>query len=118
MTLFLVRLLPTLPGRTDLGEPAVLALLRTYSSAQALAHVSLDELPTRLEQVSGGRWGHDQAHALHELACRSTASSRAVAARSVLARTLAQPLQELAGPITELEAAIADLRKDDADGQR
>ena len=44
VTLFpeFVRLLPTLPGRTDLGEPAVLALLRTYSSAQALAHVSLD----------------------------------------------------------------------------
>jgi transposase len=30
-----VRFLPTLPGRTDLGEPAVLHLLSTYRSARA-----------------------------------------------------------------------------------
>jgi transposase len=120
VTLFpeFVRFLPTLPGRRDLGEPAVLALLSTYSSAQAVAQVAVDELTTTLQQVSGGRWGHDQAHALHELACRSTASSRAVSARSLVARTLTQHLQELAVHITELEAAIADLLQDDADGQR
>ena len=64
----LVRFLSTLPGRTDLGEPAVLALLSTYSSAQALAQVPLDEVATTLERVSGGRWGREQAQALQELA--------------------------------------------------
>ncbi len=120
VTLFpeFVRFLPTLPGRTDLGEPAVLALLNTSSSAQAVAQVPLDELATTLDRVSSGRWGRDQAHALHELACRSTASARAVAARSLVARTLAHQLQELAVHISELEVAIADLLKDDAEGQR
>jgi len=113
-----VRFLPTLPGRTDLGEPAVLHLLSLYSSAQALVGAPLDVLTSVLERLSGGRWGQDQAHALQELARRSTASSRAVAARSVVARTLAQQLLELAAHITELEAAIADLLKDDAEGQR
>jgi transposase len=120
VTLFpeFVRFLSTLPGRTDLGEPAVLALLSTYSSAQALAQVPLDELTTTLERVSGGRWGRDQAHALRELAGRSTASTRAVSARSLLGRTLAHHLQELAVHISELEAAIAELLKNDADSQR
>jgi hypothetical protein len=52
-----VRFVPTVPGRSDLGEPAVLALLAllsTSSSAQALAPVPLDELTTTLERVSGG----------------------------------------------------------------
>jgi hypothetical protein len=94
VTLFpeFVRFLPTLPGRSDLGEPAVLALLSSYSSAQALAQVPLDELTTTLERVSGGRWGRDQAHAVHDLACRSTASARAVSARRLAARTLAHQL--------------------------
>jgi len=120
VTLFpeFVRFLPTLPGRADLGEPAVLALLSTSSSAHALAQVSLDELTTTLERVSSARWGHEQAQALQALACRSTASTRAVSARSLVARTLAQQLQELAVHVAELEAAIADLLHDDADGQR
>ncbi len=120
VTLFpeFVRFLPTLPGRTDLGEPMVLELLSTYSSAQALAQAPLDELTMTLERVSGGRWGHDQARAVQELACHSTASSQAVTARSLVARLLAQQLRELAAHVTELEAAIADLLKDDAEGQR
>jgi hypothetical protein len=40
------------------------------------------------------------------------------AARSVVARTLAQPLLELAAHITEREAASAELLKDDAEGQQ
>jgi transposase len=113
-----VRFLPTLPGRTDLGEPAVLHLLSAYSSAQAVAQSALDELTSILERVSGGRWGHDQAQALYELARRSTASSRAVTARSLVARLLAQQLLELAAHIAELETAMAALLQDDADGQR
>ena len=113
-----VRFLPSLPGRPDLGEPAVLHLLSTYSSARALAQISLDELSRALGELSAGRWGADQAQALQELARRSTASSRAVAARSVVARTLAQQLLELAVHVTELEAAIAALLHDDAEGQR
>jgi transposase len=113
-----VRFLPSLPGRTDLGTPAVLQLLSTYSSAQALAHATVDDLTTTLERVSGGRWGPDQAVSLQELARRSTASSRAVSARSLVARTLALHVLELDAHIAELEAASADLLKDDADGQR
>jgi transposase len=113
-----VRFLPSLPGCPDLGEPAVLHLLSTHSSARALAQIPLDELSRALGELSGGRWGADQAQALQEVARRSTASSRAVAARSVVARTLAQQLLELAAHIRELEAAIADLLRDDAEGRR
>jgi transposase len=62
----LVRFLPTLPGRTDLGEPAVLHLLGTYSSARALADVPREELGRVLAQVSDGRWGPAR-----RLPCRS-----------------------------------------------
>ena len=113
-----VRFLPTLPGRTDLGESAVLELLSTYSSARTLALVPLDELTSVLERLSGGRWAQEQAHALQELARRSTASSRAVTARSVVARTLAQQLLELAAHIADLEAAIAELLQGDAEGRQ
>jgi len=120
VTLFpeFVRFLPRLPGHTDLGNPAVLDLLSTYSSAQALAQVPLEELTTTLERVSGGRWTREQAQALQDLAHHSTASARAVTARSLVARMLAQQLQELAVHSTAVEAAIAELLKDDADGQR
>jgi transposase len=113
-----VRFLSTLPGRADLGEPTVLGLLNRYSSAQALARAPLEEVVRALDQVSAGRWGREQAQALHNLAQRSTASSRAVAARSLVARTLAQQLQELAVHIAELEAAIAELLNGDLEGQR
>lgn len=120
VTLFpeFVRVLATLPGRADLGEPAVLGLLIRYSSAHALAHASVEEVVSAVEQVSAGRWGREQAQALLDLAHHSTASARAVTARSLVARTLAQQLQEVAAHIAELEAAIADLLHDDADGQR
>ena len=112
--------LPTLPGRTDLGvgAPAVLDLLSTDSSAHALAQVPLEELTTTLERVSGGRWMREQAQALQDLAQHSTASPRAVTARSLVARLLAQQLQELAVHLAEVEAAIAPLLKDDVEGQR
>jgi transposase len=113
-----VRFLPSLPGRVDLGEPAVLELLRTYSSAHALAQAPLDELTATLDQLSSGRWGQDQAQALHQLAEHSTASPRAVAARSLVARMLAQQLLELAAHVAAVEAAMADLLHDDAEGHR
>jgi transposase len=113
-----VRFLPTLPGRTDLGSPAVLQLLSAYSSAQAIAHAPLEAVVATVEQVSAGRWGRGHALALQELAQRSTASSRAVAARSLVARMLALHLLELDAHIAELEAASADLLQDDTDGQR
>jgi transposase len=120
VTLFpeFVGFLSSLPGRPDLGEPMALDLLSSFSSAQALAQALLDELTMTLERVSGGRWGPDQARALQDLAHRSTASSRAVTARSLVARLLAQQLRELAAHLTELEAALADLLQNDAQGQR
>jgi len=128
-----VRFPPTLPGRTDPGEPAVLHLLSTYSSARALAGVPRDVLSSVLGRLSGGRWGADQAPALPGLARRSTARSRAVAAHTLAAHTLAahtlaahtlaahtlaQQLLGLAAHISALEAAIAALLQDDAEGRR
>src|SRR5215467_11120108 len=107
-----VRFLPSLPGRTDLGDPAILQLLNNSSSAHALAQRPLDELTDLLARLSGGRWGLDQAQALQALARGSTASSRAVAARSIVARTLAQQLLELAAHLAELESAIVELLRD------
>jgi transposase len=113
-----VRFLSTLPGRADLGDPAVLELLRAHSSASALAQVPLDELTATLAQVSDGRWGPDQAAALQTRAAQSTASVRAVAARTLVARLLAQQLLELAAHVAEVEAALGHLLEEDADGQR
>jgi transposase len=113
-----VRFLSTLPGRADLGDPAVLQLLHTDSSAQALAQAPREELATVLDRLSRGRWGQEHAQALQELAQRSPASARAVAARSLVARTLAQQLQELAAHLLAVETASADLLKDDVEGQR
>jgi transposase len=123
-----VRFLPSLPGRTDLGDPAILQLLSASSSAHALAQRPLDELTDLLARVSGGRWGPDHAQALQTLALqtlalqtlarRSTASSRAVVARSIVARTLAPQLLELAAHLGEVEAAIAELLHDDVEGQQ
>ncbi len=120
VTLFpeFVGFLSTLPGGADLGAPATLGLLSQYSSAQALALLPLEEVATMLDQLSGGRWGREQAQALQDLARLSTASARAVAARSLVARTLAQQLQELAVHVSELETAIAGLLHDDAEAQR
>jgi transposase len=112
-----VRFLPRLPGRSDLGQPAVLQLLSRYNSAQVVAQVSLDELTGALEQLSAGRWGPSEAQALQALARQSTASSRAVAARSLVARTLALHLLDLQARIAELEAAIAALLRQDVEGQ-
>lgn len=120
VTLFpeLVRFLPALPGRSDLGDPAVLKLLCQYSSAQTLAQATLEDVEQVLAQASAGRWGREQALALQALASESMASSRAVAARSLVARTLAQQLQEVAAHLRDVEDAIADLLSEDLDGQR
>jgi transposase len=113
-----VRVLPTLPGRTDRGDPAILQLLSASRSAHALAQLPRDELTGLLAHVSGGRWGPEHAQALQALARNSTASSRAVAARSIVARTLAQQLRELAAHVAEGEAALAQLLHDAVAGQQ
>lgn len=96
----------------------MLRLLSAYPSARALAQAARDELVARLVEVSAGRWGVHQADAVQALAQRSTASTRVVAARGLVARTLALHLLDLQARIAELEAAIADLLREDADGQR
>jgi transposase len=106
-----------LPERADLGSPAVLRLLSVYSSAQALAHASLEELSRVVEEVSGRRWGRAHAHAVQELAQHSTASTRAVAARALVVRTLALHLLDLQARITALEAALAEVLKADPPSQ-
>jgi hypothetical protein len=102
-----------LPERADLGAPAVLRLLTIYSSAQVLAQVPLDDLGRVLEEASAGRWGHPHAQALQHLAQHSAASTRAVAARAVVVRTLAQHLLDLQARIADLEAALAQVLRTD-----
>ena len=50
---------------------------------------------------------------MRELAQQSAASTRAVAARTVVVRTLAQHLLDLHARIAELEAALADVLRAD-----
>jgi len=54
---------------------------------------------------------------LRELAQQSAASTRAVAARTVVVRTLAQHLLDLHARIAELEAALADVLRADPPSQ-
>lgn len=113
-----VRLVARWPGTTDPGAPAVLGLLSTHPSARAVARAEPDALVDRLGELSAGRWGVVEATALAAAAAHSAAGTRAVAARGLVVRTLALHLVELQQRIVELEAAIADLLRDDADGQR
>lgn len=118
----LVVIFPELPTHTpdqcDLAAPALLRVLRTYGSAQALAAVPTGALTALLAEVSAGRWGATQAAALQALAQHSAASTRAVAARAVVVRTLAQHLLDLHARLDELDAAIAETLTDDTDSQR
>jgi transposase len=107
-----------LPEHAHLGTAAVLRLLTRYGSAQAAALAPLDELTQGLEAVSEGRWGAAQAAALRELAAHSTASTRAVAARSLVVRTLAQHLLDLHARIAELEAALSEVLRTDPPSQQ
>jgi len=107
-----------LPHRCDLAHPAVLHLLATFGTAQALAVAAVADVAALLSQHSGGRWGEAEAVALHRHACGSAASTRAGEARGVVVRTFARHLLDLQHRIAELEAPIAQLLQDDADARR
>jgi transposase len=113
-----VRLLAQLPGDVGLGSPSVLQVLCAYSSAQAFTHAACDALATTLREASDGRWGTVEAEVLRHAAQHSAASTRAVAARSLVVRTFAQQALHLHAQIADLEAAIQALLDDDPDGQR
>jgi transposase len=113
-----VGLLAQLPGKADLGTAAVLQLLERFPAAAVVAQTAEEELRRELERVSTGRWGSAEAALVHHAAQHSTASSRAVSARSLVARTFARQVLQLQEQIAELEAAIQDLLRDDAEGQR
>jgi transposase len=118
----LVVLFPELPEHTpdqcDLFAPALLRLLETYSSAQALAQAPLEEVTATVTRVSEERWTQEQALALQRLAQQSAASSRAVAARSMVVRTMARHLLDLQQRLAELQAAITQALAQDEPGQR
>lgn len=118
----LVVLFPELPDQTpeqcDLMAPAMLPLLATYSSAQAVAQAPLEELTAVMSQVSAGRWTQPQAAALQHLAQHSAASSRAVAARGLVVRTMARHLLDLQQHLADLEQAIAAVLAQDEEGRR
>jgi transposase len=118
LVLVFPELVPHLPERADLGAPAVLRLLAGYSCAQALAQARLDDLSQVLAEASDHRWGRPQAQELQELAQRSAASTRAVAARAVVVRTLALHLLDLQARVAELEAAIGEMLRRDPPGQQ
>jgi len=118
----LVVLFPELPEQTpdgcDLFAPDMLRVLHAYPSATALAQVSIDALAADLETLTGGHWTKTHACALQALARQSSASTRAVVARGMVVRTMAQHLLDLRQRLAELEAAIAAVLAEDADGQR
>jgi transposase len=107
-----------LPDTCELAHAAVLDLLRTYGSAQALAAADLTDMAARLATHSAGRWGEAEAAALQTVARHSAASTRAVAARALVVQTFARHLRELPPHIAELQAAIAALLREDEPGQR
>jgi transposase len=118
----LVVLFPELPDHTpercDLFAPALLQLLETYSSAHALAQAPLAEVTATLRRVSDGDWTAEQAAALQQVAQHSAASHRAVAARSLVVRTMARHLRDLQQHLADLERAIAAVLAVDDDSQR
>ena len=95
-----------LPHRADLADPAILAFLSRYSSAQAMARAALDDVTATLAEASGKRWGEPEAQALQQLAQHSAASTRAVAARSVVVRTLCLHLLDLRARLADLAARL------------
>ena len=113
-----VRLVARWPGTTDLGASAVLGLLGAYPSARAVAQASIEDLAAHLGDLSAGRWGMAEAATLHAAATDSAAGTRAVTARGLVVRTLALHLLALQQRVAELEAPIAEVLRDDADGQR
>ncbi len=112
-----VPLLRELPGEADLGAPAVLQWLAAYPSAAALAQAPDDALLLVAERVSNGRWGAGEVARLQQAARRSTASSRAVSARSLVVRTFVEQVLHLQTQIAALQTAIQELLRDDADSR-
>jgi transposase len=113
-----VLLLRQLPGDADLGAPAAMHLLEAYPSAAALAQTPDDAVLLVAQQASNGRWGEADVAVLQQAARRSAASSRAVAARSLVVRTFVGQVLHLHPQIAELEAAMQEVLRDDADSQR
>ncbi len=113
-----VPLLRQLPGEADLGAPAALHLLEAYPSAAVLAPAPTDAVLLVAQQASNGRWGEAEVALLQQAARRSAASSRAVAARSLVVRTFVGQVRHLHTQIAELEAAIQEVLRDDADARR
>jgi transposase len=107
-----------LPDHCDLAHPAVLDLLSTYGSAQAVASADPTEVAARLAEHSGDRWGTREAEALQALARASAASTRAVSARALVVQTFARHLRELQPHIANLETAIAAVLEQDEPGGR
>ena len=107
-----------LPHHADLADPAILTFLSHYSSAQAIAGADVAELTESLAESSGNRWGEPEAQALQQFAQRSAASTRAVAARSVVVRTLCLHLLDLRARLTDLERALDEVLQSDDEAQR
>ncbi|HWE61168.1 MAG TPA: transposase [Chloroflexota bacterium] len=67
-----------------------------------------------MAEVSAGRWTEEHAQALQTLAQHAAAGTRALAARGMVVRTMAQHLLDLQQRLAELESAIeAVLAEDD-----
>jgi transposase len=113
-----VPLLRQVPGAADLGTPAVLHLLEADPGAAALAQAADEAVLRVVERASDGRWGAAEAALLQQVARRSAASTRAVAARGLVVRTFVGQVLHLHQQIAELEAAIQEVLRDDADSRQ
>jgi transposase len=107
-----------LPHRASLSDPAVLTFLSRYSSAQAIAGADVTALTAILAEASRKRWGEAEALAMQQLAQHSAASTRAVAARSVVVRTLCLHLLDLRARLADLERALEEALGQDDEAQR
>jgi transposase len=107
-----------LPHHASLSDPAILTFLSRYSSAQTIAGADVMALTATLAEASGKRWGEPEAQAVQQLAQHSAASTRGVAARSVVVRTLCLHLLDLRARLTDLERALAEALEQDDEAQR
>src|SRR5262249_1313138 len=99
-----VPLLRQLPGEADVGAPAAVPVLEDFPGAAALAQAPTDAVLLAAQQASNGRWGEAEVALLQQAARHSAASSRAVAARSLVVRTFVGQVLHLHTQIAELEA--------------
>lgn len=99
----------------DPCRPTALAILKFYSSAEAFASASVEELTAHLQEASHGHYALRTAQRLIELAGHSAASGVARAARATGLVILCKQLLHTQQSLEQLEAETLKLMKQDED---